>query len=70
MTPESTIFGLLICCAVEGFVIWCLEHTNDRLRKQIRELNHENSRLEIDNCKLVASLTTAKRLLAARKKGA
>ena len=68
MTPTSTIFALLICCAVEALVIGKLARDNDKMKKLIRELNRENSRLEIDNCKLAGRLSTAKRLLQARNK--
>lgn len=68
MTPTSTIFALLICSAVEALVIGKLARDNDKMKKLIRELNHENSRLEIDNCALAAKLNTTKRLLQARNK--
>ena len=63
MLPSVVIALLVLCCAAEGLVIVALDRQNDKMMAEIRELRHENARLEIDNRDLASRLSTAMGML-------
>lgn len=63
---EFISFVLLFACVALAVAFFHTTRINDKMRKRIAELEHDNARLEMDSCRLARSLTTAKRLLSKR----